>query len=236
VSQPRYHSQWGQDAFIERFLMPHANGTFFEAGALDGLHLSNTLFFERERNWRGVLVEMLPWAFPALPNNRPRAHCVQAALGQEAIHQLYLDAGDRSCLLRHMKPQDVIYLERHYRDIEPKPAYTVRWVAVRPVMAVIEEAGLTHIDYFSLDVEGAELDILQGIDFSRVRIDLFGIEDNTARFDALRALLAPHGYQMIGSLGVDGFFVRHDVLAAIAAREGPHHVARMLSALRQPAM
>ena len=46
-----FHSQWGQDAFIARFLMPHAGGTFFEAGALDGLELSNTLYFERERGW-----------------------------------------------------------------------------------------------------------------------------------------------------------------------------------------
>jgi FkbM family methyltransferase len=234
VSDARFHSQWGQDAFIERFLMPHANGTFFEAGALDGLHLSNTLFFERERGWRGILVEMQPWYFPQLAATRPGAHCVQAALGSEAIQQLFLFAGDRSGLLRHMNPADIVYLENHHRTIEPKPQYSVHWVPVRPVMDVLAEAGLTHIAYFSLDVEGAELDILGGIDFSRVRIDLFSIEENSDRFGALQALLGPQGYHLLGCLGTDGLFVRHDVLAAVAAREGPGHIAAMLTNLRQP--
>jgi FkbM family methyltransferase len=233
--EPPFHSQWGQDAFIARFLMPHREGTFFEVGALDGLHLSNTLYFERERDWRGILVEMQPWYFPALPRNRPRAHCVNAALGTESMQQLFLNAGDRSGLLRHMNPADIVYLENHFRDAETKPAYTVHWVQVRPIMEVIAEAGLSRIEYFSLDVEGAELDILRGIDFARVRIDLFTIEDNTVRFTALRELLAPHGYQLIGSLGVDGLFVRHDTLAEIAARHGAAHVAAMLGALRPPA-
>ncbi len=232
--EPPFHSQWGQDAFIARFLMPHREGTFFEVGALDGLHLSNTLYFERERDWRGILVEMQPWHFPALPRNRPRAHCVNAALGTESMQQLFLNAGDRSGLLRHMNPADIVYLENHYRDAPKKPAYTVHWVQVRPIMEVIAEAGLSRIEYFSLDVEGAELDILRGIDFARVRIDLFTIEDNTGRFTALRELLAPHGYQLIGSLGVDGLFVRHDTLAEIAARHGAAHVAAMLGALRPP--
>ena len=229
-----YHSQWGQDAFIERFLMPFPDGTFFEVGALDGLELSNTLFFERTRNWRGILVEMQPWFFPRLAQNRPRSHCVQAALGTQSMQQLFLQAGDRSGLLRHMNPADIVYLEDHYAAHETKPEFPVHWVQVRPVMDVIAEAGLWHINYFSLDVEGAELDILRAIDFTRLRVDLFTIEDNSGRFTALRDALAPHGYQLLGRLGTDGVFVRHDVLAALATRFGPGHIATMLQALQPP--
>ena len=33
------------------------NGTFFEAGTADGVTFSNSMFFERERHWTGVLIE-----------------------------------------------------------------------------------------------------------------------------------------------------------------------------------
>jgi hypothetical protein len=36
--------------------------------------------------------------------------------------------------------------------------------------------GQTHIDYFSLDVEGAEMIILQSIDWKHLDIDVFTIE------------------------------------------------------------
>ena len=36
--------------------------------------------------------------------------------------------------------------------------------------------GKTHVNYFSLDVEGPELDILETIPFDRVTIDIFTIE------------------------------------------------------------
>jgi len=41
----------------------HFDGGFFvELGAGDGLNLTNTLYFEKYRNWRGILVD------PALTN------------------------------------------------------------------------------------------------------------------------------------------------------------------------
>ena len=36
------------------------NGFFIEAGANDGIKQSNTLYFEKYRNWRGLLIEPIP--------------------------------------------------------------------------------------------------------------------------------------------------------------------------------
>jgi hypothetical protein len=41
---------------------------------------------------------------------------------------------------------------------------------------LLEEIGVNHIDYFSLDVEGAEMLVLESIDFSRLTVDVFTIE------------------------------------------------------------
>jgi len=44
---------------------------FFEAGAVDGLTNSNTLFFERTLGWTGVCVEPSPWSAAAPRAPRP---------------------------------------------------------------------------------------------------------------------------------------------------------------------
>ena len=45
-----FFSAKGQAPFVQ-------NGTFVEMGAFNGVTFSNTLFFERELGWRGLLVE-----------------------------------------------------------------------------------------------------------------------------------------------------------------------------------
>ena len=38
--------------------------------------------------------------------------------------------------------------------------------------------GIDHIDYLSLDVEGHELNVIKGIDFNQVKINVLTIENN----------------------------------------------------------
>ena len=56
-------SQQGQDLFLDKVIFKSSvrNGFFIEAGADDLLKDSNTLFFELERNWTGILVEPVLW-------------------------------------------------------------------------------------------------------------------------------------------------------------------------------
>ena len=55
-----------QSAVVDKFLKGKRDGFFIEAGAWDGEYLSNTLFFERERNWTGLLVEANRLAFKTM--------------------------------------------------------------------------------------------------------------------------------------------------------------------------
>ena len=45
-----------------------------------------------------------------------------------------------------------------------------------PFNAMMNALGVTHIDYFSLDIEGPELQVLKTINFDRVSIDVMTIE------------------------------------------------------------
>lgn len=55
-------------------------GVFVEAGAYNGEHLSNTLYFERYRGWTGLLVEPDKTLHSSLLNVHRKAYSINAAL------------------------------------------------------------------------------------------------------------------------------------------------------------
>lgn len=81
-----------------------------------------------------------------------------------------------------------------------------------PLGVVLEAIGVQHVDYFSLDVEGSELDILRSIDYERIVIDVFTIE-----FDNGEAL---KGYREFfeGVLNKTG--VRYEEILQLVAGSG----------------
>src|SRR5437764_1240901 len=124
-----YRSQCGQDRFVSEYLLPHEGGTFFEAGAIDGEFLSNTFFFEKEKGWRGALVEMMPWYFPKIEETRPNSLCFNCALSEDVGYRLFLNAGDRSGLLKFLERDSVAALEEYYQA--ERPTFTVNWMQTR---------------------------------------------------------------------------------------------------------
>lgn len=55
-----------QSKLIDERLRGRRNGFFVECGAHDGEFNSNSLFFEMERNWTGLLIEPDPTAYEKL--------------------------------------------------------------------------------------------------------------------------------------------------------------------------
>ena len=218
--QEYFRSQWGQDKYIYEHLISKKSGVFFEVGAHDGETLSNTFFFEKYLDWSGVLVEMQPRFFDAIKTNRRLAQVFNCGISNIDFQMLWLDAGDRSGLLRYFEHLGIEHLEEIYQAANPKPKFSLDWVRVRPAMEILREANISHIDYFSLDVEGGEIEVLKSLDFDSVTIDLFTIEDNFGGWAVHSAWLQPRGYVLLGRLGTDGFFAHSRLLDRIKSERG----------------
>lgn len=55
---------------------------------------------------------------------------------------------------------------------------------------------IRHVDFFSLDVEGAELFILQSIDWTRIDVDIFVIEVQERR-EEIYEFMTSQGYRRL---------------------------------------
>jgi FkbM family methyltransferase len=140
-------------------------GFFVEAGAVDGVFESNTYFLERWRGWDGLLVEPVPEMYRRLKVNR-RARAVNCALVSSAA------------------PESTIRITPAHAvstivgaDAGQAAAITV---PARTLGSILDEMGNPCVDLLSLDVEGFELHVLNGLDFNRHRVDTIVIEYLTA--------------------------------------------------------
>jgi hypothetical protein len=73
-------SQLGQDAIVDRFLKGQRNGYFVDLGACWFDNMNNSIFFEKERGWKGIAIEYDDKFTPGWKEHRPNTmHIVQDA-------------------------------------------------------------------------------------------------------------------------------------------------------------
>ena len=64
---------------------------------------------------------------------------------------------------------------------------------------MLERSGLTHVDVLSLDVEGHEMMVLSGLNFSRITIETILLEPPCELKPRICALLRHADYQLVGT-------------------------------------
>eukprot|EP00668_Euglena_longa_P048208 GGOE01065272.1.p1 GENE.GGOE01065272.1~~GGOE01065272.1.p1 ORF type:complete len:294 (+),score=55.87 GGOE01065272.1:34-882(+) len=170
-----FHSQYKEDEVLEgHFFRGLRNGTFVEIGAMDGITLSNSLYFEKCRHWAGLLIEGNRNNFRQLQRNllqRPRSKAIHSAVCPPPMTKVNftisgtLVAGSQL----DMAPS---FVRKYHVDKKRRPRYVE--VPCSPMSTLFR--GLSHIDLWSLDVEGAELVAIETVDWSSIRIDVIIIE------------------------------------------------------------
>ena len=168
----KFFSQEKQDEWVDNHLKQKTNGIFLEVGAVDGVLISNTLFFERERNWTGLLIEPNTKFYEKLATVHRKAYTINTCLSldQKVSVVNFLSAEMIGGIEEKLEGSMMNRANKEYPDAKREEVLCI------PLFSILEAIGMTHIHLFSLDVEGAELDILRTIPFDKVTIDLFVIE------------------------------------------------------------
>ncbi|CAC5412229.1 unnamed protein product [Mytilus coruscus] len=152
----------GQAAFVDNRLNFKNDGFFVECGALDGETRSNSLIFERTRNWNGLLVEADPSNYELVKKKNRKAFTINACL---SIYPYPV----KMQFKKNFNEGKIV------QDENSKGESTVD-VQCFPFYSIMKAINVTHIDFFSLDVEGAELQVLQTIPFGKLDIEMMTVE------------------------------------------------------------
>jgi hypothetical protein len=175
-SQPKSHSQVGQDQTVA-LLFSGKPGFFIDLAANDAVALSNTLMLERDYGWDGICVEANPGYWSRLA--RRRCTVVGAAVGHVDNEIVEFNAGVTQPGLK-IPGQDIgvfggiVGFDNKVRQVKKETTWSVHTAAL---LNVLEK---THappeIDYFSFDVEGAELFIAKAFPWHKYTVKLMTVE------------------------------------------------------------
>jgi FkbM family methyltransferase len=215
-------SQIQQDLILDQQIFKgKTNGVFVEVGALDGFGASNTWFFEMERNWSGLLIEPNPVEFNKR-NQHPRPNSIfeNCAISDVEMDINFLSIeGPCNVLSGIMEFYNSQHLERIDRELEMYSNHTeghelysrkeqIPMKAVR-LESLFSKHNITKIDFISIDVEGAELQVLNSINFDKVDINVFMIENNYG-LEKETEFLSSKGYKLLGNIQWDSVFIKND--------------------------
>ena len=217
-----FRAQDGEDRFaLNAFFADRRGGLILETGALDGLTYSVSWLFERALGWRAVHVEASENNYAALLRNRPAALNIHAALCREpaSVH-LVAQSGDKQAVGGIFEFMAEGFRNRIWPGVGVDALPAVACLPLAPLLALF---GITHVDFWVLDVEGAELEVLRATDFSKVSFGAIVIETDGHAADKDRevvTLLEAQGFVNYGLVERNTWLVSRDLVMKRASSAG----------------
>jgi FkbM family methyltransferase len=203
---PWFQGQADQDVLAYLYFKGRREGFFLDIGAYEGKAYSNTYALE-QIGWKGVCLEPLPDVFDRLRRNR-RCDCYNLAMSDES--------GEGAGFIRAVGVETLSGLESKmaptHKDWIVREKGVVERIEVKTITfgdLMSRYPGISRVDFLSLDVEGAEISILESIDFSAYRFGLIAIEsidETPGEGEKLRGFMREKGYEMLLDVGLDLIF------------------------------
>jgi len=207
----KIYSQHGQDLYLAGLLfgrLKSESGVVLDIGCNHPVKFSNSLFFERHMGCRIIAIDALEDYQNLWAEVRPNAEFIATALA-ESPGEVTLYIPERSHHIDDMFSS--------INNINPKikdSKYISKKVKSTTVDKILSDRGISQVLFASIDVEGAEMDVLKGIDFEKVQISAILIENNSISqygSNEIRDYLEGKGYIFYSRIGfLDDVFVKVD--------------------------
>ena len=176
--------------YINGYLEEARGSYFVEAGAVNGLHLSQTATLEIQHGWDGLLIEGHPGLYELLEEGPRKATKRLAVLGPGS--PAFFEIKTTGMLGQSQLREEIINEDCH--QVETKTLEEVLTEAKAPRV----------IDFLVLDVEDALPAVYQGLDFDRREFDFLALEMKQEHPQVMGDLFA-RGYRVAGIIGGEDY-------------------------------
>jgi FkbM family methyltransferase len=183
IKKKKYFGHHELDKKIYKYLN-YFNGFYVELGANDGLTQSNTYFFEKNLGWNGILIEPIFNKYTQCIKNRSKSNffynraCVGFDFKKKKIKMIYSNLMstiiDDEIINKLDSKKHALSGEKYLSKNEKVNEFFVKTITLNKIFYNTKAPKL--MDFLSLDVEGAEIEVLNGIDFTKFNFKYILIE------------------------------------------------------------
>ncbi len=212
-----------EDVVLNRVFGGKTEGFFIDVGASHPIHGSTTKHFS-DLGWTGVNIEPLPEMVTLLRQHRPRdivlAVAVSHTVGKAILYEVNTWLSMSSTFSKNQADQ-------HRAN---GSTIVERLVEVKTLSEICREyVGNREIDFLSIDVEGTERAVLEGMDFNRWRprvmvVEATQPETNIPVHEDWEYILLSAGYEFGLFDGINRFYVRREDRKLLDRLQAPANV------------
>ena len=183
----KYYSEFGQDFWLyNEDCFVDQNGFFVDIGASHRKsgYMSNTLFFEKHFNWSGILIE---------PNEK-----ISQPLRERNSTLLNIAVSNKNGFINFQRGATGATSKVVNKEAEK--------VACKTITTILKENNAPKtIDLISIDIEGHEMEAIEGIDFEKYKFKNIIIEEN-GKMEEVKNTICGYGYIFVEHFQADLYF------------------------------
>lgn len=191
------YAQNREDIFLWALLGHRTKGFYVDVGSHDPeFHSVTKLFYDR--GWHGINIEADPELNKTFAKARPRDVNLNVGISNEEGELHFRRYPHHSGLSTFSEG----IMKLHEKEGIPHEDMTI---PTRPLKEILEEYKVGSIDFLKIDVEGFEVEVIEGSDWEKYRPSVLVIEA-TVR-DRLMPLLKKIGYKLEFFDGLNNYYL-----------------------------
>jgi FkbM family methyltransferase len=189
-----YYSQHGEDVLLGSFFSLNERGLYVDIGAHHPFRFSNTFLFYK-LGWRGINIDAKPGSKALFDRHRPRDINLEVGIAKSVGELRYYMFKESA--LNTFSVAEAKRLKGRGHKIED--SIIVETKPLRDILALHLE-DKQEIDFFSIDVEGFDLQVLESNDWKRY-VPKFVLAEENRKSSVDEILLDNPIYEYLHSLG-----------------------------------
>ena len=163
------YSMYGEDLFINNYFKNKKNGIYLDVGAYHPLDGNNTYLLYKKKNWHGINIDVNPLSIELFQKARKFDVNINTAVSnKKGFVTLYY----------RKKINMLNTLSKKIARIHFRNGFKEKNIKSNTLNNILDQTRYKNkkIDFFNLDVEGHELDILKSLNFKRYQPTLICVE------------------------------------------------------------